>query len=228
MEGEIRTAAEALRQLHEEDPWFSYPDAVDLLSTLHASEGPALVAALHDPSTKIRTAVARALGAYPIPEARAGLLQALHDPAADVRRAAIGALSTWDDPEVVAALRELLTTDPDFTTRLAAVQGLAGRPDAAAAEALTHLLASAPADDPMLLGMAAEALAGFGGALARAPLVALLDHPAAAIRQKAVEGLAALGDATAAPSLRAYAARESDAYLAGMAQRVAADLESGR
>jgi HEAT repeat protein len=227
MEGEIRTAAEALRQLHEEDPWFSYPDAVDLLSTLHASEGPALVAALHDPSTKIRAAVARARGAYPIPEARAGLLQALHDPAADVRRAAIGGLSAWDDSQVVVALRDLLTSDPDFYTRLAAVQGLAGRPDAGAAEALTHLLAVAPGDDPMLLGMAAEALAGLGGAIAREPLVALLDHPAAAIRQKAIEGLATLGDPLAAASLRAYAAHESDAYLARMAESVAAELQSG-
>jgi HEAT repeat protein len=228
MEGEIRTAAEALRQLHEEDPWFSYPDAVDLLSTLHPGEGPALVAALDDPSKKIRAAVARALSAYPIPAARAGLLQALHDPVADVRRAAIGGLGAWDDAEVVAALRDLLAGDPDFYTRLAAVQGMAGRPDANAAEALTHLLAAAPGDDPMLLGMAAEALAGFGGALAREPLVALLDHPAPAIRQKAVEGLATLGDAAAAGPLRAYAARETDAYLAGMAGRVAADLESRR
>ncbi len=227
MEGEMRTAAEALHQLHEEDPWFSYPDAVDLLSTLNPDEGPALVAALHDPSKKIRAAVARALGAYPIPEARAGLLQALHDPAADVRRAAIGGLSAWDDSQVVVALRDLLTSDPDFYTRLAAVQGLAGRPDAGAAEALTHLLAAAPGDDPMLLGMAAEALAGLGGAIAREPLVALLDHPAAAIRQKAIEGLAALGDAAAAAPLRAYAAHESDAYLAGMAESVAAELQSG-
>ena len=224
MEGEMRTAAEALHQLHEEDPWFSYPDAVDLLSTLNSGEGLALVAALHDPSKKIRAAVARALGAYPIPEARAGLLQALHDPAADVRRAAIGGLNAWDDREVVAALRDLLTSDPDFYTRLAADQGLAGRPAAGAAEALAQLLTST--DDPMLLGMAAEALAGLGGALAREPLVTLLDHPAAAIRQKAVEGLATLGDAAAAAPLRAYAARESDAYLAGMAARVAADLES--
>jgi HEAT repeat protein len=79
----------------------------------------------------------------------------------------------------------------------------------------------------MLLGMAAEALAGLGGAIAREPLVALLDHPAAAIRQKAIEGLATLGDAAAAAPLRAYAAHESDAYLAGMAESVAAELQSG-
>ena len=228
MEGEIRTAAEALHQLHQEDPWFSYPDAVDLLSTLNPGEGPALVAALHDPSKKIRAAVARALGAYPIAEARAGLLQALHDPVADVRRAAVGGLSAWDDPEVVAALRDLLTDDPDLHTRLAGIQGLVGRPDAGAAAALTRLLAAAPGDDPLLLSMAAEALAGFGAAIARQPLVALLDHPAAAIRQTAVEGLATLGDAAAAAPLRAYAAHERDAYLAGMAERVAADLEGGR
>ena len=45
-------AAELLRQLHEEDPWFLYPQAVDLLSALDATEVPALMAALDDPSAR--------------------------------------------------------------------------------------------------------------------------------------------------------------------------------
>ncbi|HMA38195.1 MAG TPA: HEAT repeat domain-containing protein [Chloroflexia bacterium] len=224
MEPGPMTAAAALAALREEDPWFSYPDAVDLLGSLDAGEVPGLVAALADPSRKIRAAVARALGAYRLPAARAALDAALADPAPDVRRAALGALSTWADPGVISTLCHVLAADRDAYTRMAAVQGLAEQPDAAAGHALADLLLAGNESDPRVLEAAAGALPGFGSAVALAPLIHVLAHPDAAIRQQAVEGLAQLGDAAAAAPLQDYAAHEEDAYLAEVAATVAAAL----
>jgi hypothetical protein len=53
MPAEERTAAEALRQLREEDPWFSYPDAVRMLSALDPAEAPALDAEVAAPRGKV-------------------------------------------------------------------------------------------------------------------------------------------------------------------------------
>jgi hypothetical protein len=55
----------------------------------------------------------------------------------------------------------------------------------------------------------------------------MLDHPEAAIREKTVQGLAALGDPAAADAIRAHAAREPDAYLAAQAEAVADALARG-
>ncbi len=207
-------AAELLRQLHEEDPWFSYPQAVDLLSALDATEVPALVAALGDPSAKIRAAVARALGAYDVGLTRVGVRRALGDAVPDVRRAAIGALGDAPDAETVALLGGVLTTDPDHTTRLAAVQALAASGDPAAVAPLTAFLRGATAEDAWALAEAIAALVAAGPAVALTPLIALLDHPAAALREQALTGLADLGDPAAVPALRVYAAHEPDLYLA--------------
>jgi HEAT repeat protein len=221
MPAEERTAAEALRQLREEDPWFSYPDAVRVLSGLDAAEAPGLVAALAEPSAKIRAAVARALGSYDAPAAREALERALTDPAPEVRRAAIAGLNEFSDAGVAPALGRALAEDPDLYTRLAAVQALAGRPEAAAAVPLARWIESANADDAWVLGEAVAALAAFGSDVALTPLTRLLEHPEPAVREKAVEGLQTLGDPAAAPALLAYANREPDAYLAGMAGSVA-------
>src|SRR5262249_49843128 len=112
--------------------------------------------------------------------------------------------------------------DPDLYTRMAAVQALCGRGDSAAAP-LVDLLAAGP-EDALLVGAAAAALAGFGPAVALAPLCALLDHPDASVREQAVGALARLGDPGAAGPLQAYAAHEPDAYLAGQARDVARRL----
>ena len=219
-------AAELLRQLHEEDPWFSYPQAVDLLSALDATEVPVLVAALGDGSAKIRAAVARALGAYDVALTRAALAQALADPMPDVRRAAIGALGDTPDAGTVALLRDLPATDPDHVTRLAAVQVLAASGDPAAVAPLTAFLRGATADDGWALAAVVEALVGAGRAVALEPLLALLDHPEAALSEQALKGLADLGDPAAVPALRAYAAHEPDAYLAAQALLVVGLLRS--
>jgi HEAT repeat protein len=221
MPAEERTAAEALRPLREEDPWFSYPDAVRMLSALDPAEAPALAAALAEPSAKIRAAVARALGSYGGPAPRAALERALTDSAPEVRRAAIAALNEFSDADVVPILGRALAEDPDLYTRLAAVQALAGRPEPAAAAPLAGWIESADAEDAWVLGEAVTALAGFGSAVAWGPLTRLLDHAEPAVREKAVEGLQTLGDPAAAPALLAYARREPDAYLAGMAGSVA-------
>jgi len=213
-------AAELLRQLHEEDPWFLYPQAVDLLSALDATEVPALMAALDDPSAKIRAAVARALGAYDAVVTRAALTRALGDAVPDVRRAAIGALGDAPDAGTVVLLAGILTSDPDHTTRLAAVQMLAASGDPAAVAPLTAFLRGATAEDAWALAEAIAALVEAGPAVALAPLIALLDHPAAALREQALAGLTDLRDPAAGPALRAYAAREPDPYLGAQARLV--------
>src|SRR5262245_16267666 len=119
-------ADELLRQLHDEDPWFSYPDAVDLLSRLDPAALPALDAALGDPSAKIRATVARALGAFEAAATESLLRRALADPASDVRRAAVGALDDQRGATGIDLLAAVLRDDPDRATRLAAVQALAG------------------------------------------------------------------------------------------------------
>src|SRR5438105_7226066 len=106
-------ADEILRQLHEEDPWFSYPDAVDLLSRLDPAALPALDAALGDPSAKIRAAVARALGAYEAAATEPLLRRALADAAPDVRRAAVGALGDQAGGATIDLLAGVLHDDPD-------------------------------------------------------------------------------------------------------------------
>ncbi len=217
-------AAELLRQLHEEDPWFSYPQAVDLLSALDVTEVPLLLAALTDPSAKIRAALARALGAYDPALTRAALTTALTDAVPDVRRAAIGALGDAPDAATVALLAHVLETEPDHTTRLAAVQVLAAGGDPAAVLPLTAFLRGATADDVWALAEAIAALVAAGPAVALEPLGALLDHPDAAVREQALAGLTDLADPAALPALRAYAVRESDPYLADQARRLCAEF----
>ncbi|MGI8587256.1 MAG: HEAT repeat domain-containing protein [Chloroflexia bacterium] len=224
MDEGARRASEVLRQLREEDPWFSYPDAVEMLSMLEEAEVPELAAGLGEGSAKLRAAVARALGAYRTAEARAAVENVLTDPSPDVRRAAVAALGEWGDPGAVAGLARVVSEDPDRYTRLAAVQVLAASGDPAAATLLAVFLAAATLDDVPVLGEAVDALAGFGSTVALRPLLALLGNAEPALQEKALAGLAALGDPAAALPLREYAAREEDAYLAGLAERVAGRL----
>ena len=223
MDDPPRTAAEALSQLHQEDPWFAYPEAVDLLSGLPAGEVPALAAALDEPSAKIRAAVARALGAYRLPSARAALGRALADADPTVRRAAIGALASWPDAPTIAALGQVAAADHDLYTRLAAIQTL-GTLGTAAMAPLAALLTGAETADPLLLGQAAEALAAADPVAARDPLIALLAHPEAAVREAALAALTPIAGRAEAPAVRAYAAREPDPYLAAQAHALAARL----
>jgi len=104
---------------------------------------PALLAHLDHADSRIRLALARALGSYAEPEATAALLQLARDGDDDVRDWAtfgIGALRDTDDDTI----RSLLWTnahDPDRDVRGEAVVGLARRGDARVIELLKARLA---------------------------------------------------------------------------------------
>src|SRR4051812_23283636 len=118
----LKNTAEALAELRA-DPWFPYPEAVDLLTAFGEAGVPDLVAALDDSETRIREVAARALGAATSPLAVQGLERALRDPAAQVRRAAAAAVADQPNPRWIEPLAALLASD-DTTEQLTAAQVL--------------------------------------------------------------------------------------------------------
>ncbi|MGQ9576791.1 MAG: HEAT repeat domain-containing protein [Thermoguttaceae bacterium] len=72
----------------------------------------------------VREAIARALGAYAVPEAVEALRLAAEDPNPDVRIAACKALARQRGSDATALLRQILAGDTDVDVRLAAAWAL--------------------------------------------------------------------------------------------------------
>jgi len=183
--GERRAYLDALRQcpaavnslLHllNDDRWYVVRNATSLLGELGAADSDRRLAELlAHRETRVRQAVAVALGKLGTSRALLALLQALNDSSPDVRLQAVLAIAAARNPRAVPWIIEALDHEQDLD-----VQG-----------ALISALGATPTEDGVArLVRAAEA----GGMLVRKP---------AALRLRAVEALAEAGTPSARHALQ--------------------------
>ncbi|HOF89778.1 MAG TPA: HEAT repeat domain-containing protein, partial [Armatimonadota bacterium] len=160
--GEVAAAAKsAIRQLER----FPYPPQSDIeprrfreeLSRA-ASDARArvelrqrLVAALPDPSAKVRSRAAKALGELGDKRAVPALIRLLHDPVAGVRQSAIVALGALKSRRAVPALLEFIAASPDIRHDLPALFALRDIGDPRALPAVLQAMEQGPQFLPGIL-----------------------------------------------------------------------------
>ncbi|HSP62321.1 MAG TPA: HEAT repeat domain-containing protein [Pyrinomonadaceae bacterium] len=191
-------------------------------------------ASLNDVAVQVRVAAAHAVVFLPPAEAAGLLLPLLRDRAEFIRREAAYALGETRSPSAVARLSELLAGDKEAAVRGAAAVALGQIGDETAVNALSKALSgmkkkkAAPADE-FLMRSAAHSL---GQIRSRAGLPALIaalsaDQNPLDVRREAAAALGVIGDAAAAPSLRAVL-DSSDPYLAEAARQALRRLANAR
>ncbi|NLS98025.1 MAG: hypothetical protein GXX96_38305 [Planctomycetaceae bacterium] len=224
------------------------------VKSLAATEGQGavagLTAALGDSEASVRREAAKALGAIKEPRATSALIAALDDRDANVRMYAAYALGEIRAPEAVGRLVVALN-DSQWCVREQAAWALREIGDSSIIGPLVATLKTAKADVEQVLWIlkdldaekANEHLARLledsetlvrlraVGALGKlqtsetiGPLTKALTDADVKIRRRTVEALAALGDRRAEQPLLELAAREPDADLRELAERVALDL----
>lgn len=173
--GECPSAVAALLHLLDDERWFVVRNAVELLGELGATEADGRIATLlSHRETRVRRAVAVALGRLATSKAVLALLQAVNDPSPDVRLQVVLGLGATRNPRSVPWLIEALESEADVD-----VQG-----------ALLSALGQTPTEDSVArLARAAEP----GGMLRRKPVV---------IRQRAIDALGEAGTPAALQVLR--------------------------
>jgi HEAT repeat protein len=192
--GERRLYLEALRQcpaaakslihLLQDDRWYVVRNAASLIGELRAVEADRrLIELMSHRESRVRQAVAVALGKVGTPRALLSLLQCLNDESPDVRLQAVWAIAASRNPRAVPWIIEALDNEQDLD-----VQG-----------ALIAALGSSPTDDGVArLIRAAEA----GGMLVRKPTT---------LRLKAIEALGEAGTPAARQALARMASdRDGD------------------
>ncbi|MBM4318919.1 MAG: HEAT repeat domain-containing protein, partial [Deltaproteobacteria bacterium] len=193
-------AAQALVVLGEtpaaEPRWVPYwvsEGAWGLLAGLGEGAVEPLAGVLGDPDPARRRGAVEALARIGNGAAVAPLIRVLGDGESEIRRMAASALGRLAAAEAVAPLIQLLG-DPGSEPEAARALGAIGE---AAVEPLARALACG---DPTVRCWAAEALGLTGRAEALPPLLAALELPDAALRQRVLEALSRLRLAEAAPA----------------------------
>jgi HEAT repeat protein len=154
-------------------------------------------------------AVAVGYGALPlsqVPDALAELSALLASPDANLRWWAVRALSQITDARVPSILLDALG-DTDASVRQCAALGLRLHPEGNAVPSLVRALMD---EDPLVVGLAVDALVEIGSPAVPA-LLDVLDNGPQAARLMAVRALAGIGDQRSIPSL--FAALEEGSAL---------------
>jgi HEAT repeat protein len=192
------------------------------------------VASLNDPAVQVRVAAAHAVVFLPSAEAAGLLLPLLQDRAEFIRREAAYALGETRSRTAVAGLTELLSGDKEAAVRGAAAVALGQIGDETAVNALSQALSgkkkkkAAPADE-FLMRSAAHSLGQIRSRAGLPVLIAALadDQNPLDVRREAAAALGLIGDASAAPSLRAVL-DSNDPYLAEAAREALRRLAAAR
>lgn len=156
---------------------------------------PGLVKALRHKHGTLRAAAARALGELQDSRALVPLLGVLASPNADDVYAAAKALRDLGDPAAVPPLIECLNSNVSAFTRLEAARALGKLGDPGAVEALVNVLPRESPGDPVGVADAAvEALRVLSDPSELGPLVRVLGHDHAWVRERAARALGGLRD----------------------------------
>ena len=189
-----------------------------------AAAGP-LIALLRDRNNQVRLSAAESLGRLGTRQAVDALIQvATHDPASPVRAEAARALGAIHDQKAIESL-VLLLSDPDYWTRLRAIEAieLIGPRDATCLEdalrdpaaavrqqaavalervgALDRSVNDLASDDPRIRDRAHRLLVEMGRAGLTGSILALLEHDDFRVRTRIVSVIADIGDPQAAEAL---------------------------
>jgi len=114
--------------------------ALGLLPITHIEVSPALIGALNDKASRVRTNAARSLGRHENKEALEPLIKALSDPNFDVRCAAAFSLGEIPDERAITALLILLKCEEeDPEVQLATVEALGRLGDKQALEQIKRI-----------------------------------------------------------------------------------------
>jgi HEAT repeat protein len=166
--------------------------AAHILGDLRASEArPALLGALHDDDTDVRTTALRSLGRAGEAPVLLEISERLSDPVPEVRLAAIDALD-WMEVEGEAPARAVhpLLRDPNAMVRVRAAAFMLGH--GAAQEASVALIEMAAVEDPDVREAALRGLAGARSQDAYGTALSGLGDPAPPVRAAAARALAAI------------------------------------
>ncbi|MDD1701963.1 MAG: HEAT repeat domain-containing protein, partial [Methanoregula sp.] len=147
-----------------------------------------LLSVLSDPSARVRSAAAEALGKLHCDRAVSGLAALLSDTDEEVRCAAAAALGVIGDIQAFAPLARLLTDDYEKVRR-AAVSGLAGL----GGQAVPYLIKLLGHEKPRIRAGAATALGATGTPGACAPLAALFTDTDQEVRESAARAVGSIG-----------------------------------
>jgi HEAT repeat protein len=190
------------------------------------------VASLNDAAVQVRVAAAHAVVFLPPAEAAGLLLPLLQDRIEFIRREAAYALGETRSRTAVARLTELLSGDKEATVRGAAAVALGQFGDETAVSALSQALSGSkkkkPADE-FVMRSAAHSLGQIRSRAGLPVLIAALadDQNPLDVRREAAAALGLIGDASAAPSLRAVL-DSNDPYLAEAAREALRRLAAAR
>ncbi len=217
--GDPRAVPTLVKFLKDENP-DTRISAARVVGRLGGAEvAPSLIPSLNDPAPEVRISAAEALGRLGAAEALEPLIAMLADDQIGVRLAAAAALGKIGDPRAMPPLVDALQPhdaeqrmvvagaigllrDPAGTQPLIALLRDEREPVQAAAVAALEQMGSAAAPDLInclgdyssrICAIAARLLGGAGYQEARDPIVALLKHTDAGVRQAAAAALTRLG-----------------------------------
>jgi HEAT repeat protein len=204
-------------------------DALMRLGAMHrAAASRVALAAVSDPSPKVRVMAAKAILSLDPAESAAAILPLLNDKDEFVRREAAYALGATHSRTATAALSDRLLNDKEAGVRGAAAVALGEIGDEAGVIALVGTLApqlSAPAKgkrkpetNDFVLRAAAVALGQIKSRTGTAALIAAVSNETfpADVRREAARSLGRIGDPAAIPALRSVSSSE-DPFLAKLA-----------
>jgi HEAT repeat protein len=210
-------------------------DALMRLGNLKRPDASRVAAAgLNDQEVQVRVAAAHAVVFLPPDEAAGLLLPLLQDRAEFIRREAAYALGKTRSRGAVGRLTELLSGDKEAAVRGAAAVALGQIGDETAINALSQALSGtrkkkAASGDEFVMRAAAHSLGQIRSRAGLPVLIATLADEGIPldVRREAAAALGLIGDASAAPSLRAVL-DSSDPYLAESAREALRKLATAR
>ena len=208
-------------------------DALMRLGNLKRPDASRVAAvSLNDAAVQVRVAAAHAVVFLPPAEAAGLLLPLLQDRDEFIRRETAYALGDTRSRIAVARLTELLSGDKEASVRGAAAVALGQIGDETAVNALSQALSGTkkkkPADE-FVMRSAAHSLGQIRSRAGLPVLIATLvdEGNPLDVRREAAAALGLIGDASAAPSLRAVL-DSSDPYLADAAREALRRLSTAR
>lgn len=148
-------------------------------------QGP-LIQALHDPESRVRAAIAQALGQWGDQRAVVPLLAIIEDEDAEVRRQVVETLSYPKDERTLEPLIHAFFTDPEPRVRAYAAQGLSLFEDRRAVDSLIRGLQD---EQPAVRRQAAELLSSLKDARATDALLQAFGDSDQEVREWAMDAL---------------------------------------
>ncbi len=185
------------------------------------ASAPALQAAVHSPSPRVRLASAWALGQLEDASYAKDVLPLLRDVDPVMRATAAAALGQMKSPRVGAALMGALT-DRNDAVRLAAVSALGDLNERSAAAPIEGLLLNDP--DADVRRECASALGSLSLARSLEPLARALDDQDVDVRREAASAIGQLDDVTKAPAALLRATMSPDPDLRRQATEALAHI----